>query len=139
MASSVFEGASMVTTVVRVRSVSASVIWYREKLGLEPIHVGSDGPDQPIAAFVIASSVVSLWQLPADAEKADANAATYVVAVIDTDDLAPVRNLLIERGVEVGESCRSENHEFVWFYDLDGNRFELSRPLATDPSLRTDF
>lgn len=24
---------------------------------------------------------------------------------------------------------RSANHEFVWFHDLDGNRFELSRPL----------
>ncbi len=120
----------MVTTVVRVRSVSASVNWYRKKFGLEPIHVGSDGPDQPIAAFVIAGSVVSLWQLPADAEKADAAAATYVVAVIDTDDLAPARKLLIERGVEVGELCRSENHEYMWFYDTDGNRFELSRPLA---------
>jgi hypothetical protein len=63
-------------------------------------------------------------------EKADANAATYVVAVIDTDDLAPIRKLLIERGVEVGELCRSENHEYVWFYDLDGNRFELSHPLV---------
>jgi catechol 2,3-dioxygenase-like lactoylglutathione lyase family enzyme len=120
----------MLTTVVRVRSVNASVAWYREKLGLEPIHVGSDGPDQPIAAFMVAGSVVSLWQLPAEARNVDPDAATYVVAVIDTDDLGSARNLLIERGVEVGDLCRSEHYEYVWFYDLDGNRYELSRPLA---------
>lgn len=130
MPASVFDGASMLTTVVRARSVNASVAWYREKLGLEPIHVGSDGPDQPIAAFMVAGTVVSLWQLPTEAGKVDPDAATYIVAVIDTDDLGPARNLLIERGVEVGDLCRSENHEYVWFYDLDGNRFELSRPLA---------
>ncbi|UMB69585.1 VOC family protein [Mycobacterium paraterrae] len=121
----------MLTTVVRVRSVSAAVDWYREKFGLEPIHVGFDGPDQPIAAYLIAGTVVALWQLPRRAERAAGEDRTYVVAVIDTDDLAPARNLLLDRGIEVGELCRSENHEYVWFYDLDGNRFELSRPLAT--------
>jgi catechol 2,3-dioxygenase-like lactoylglutathione lyase family enzyme len=60
----VFDDASMVSTVLRVRDVAASVAWYREKLGLEPIHVGADGPEHPIAVYTIAGSVVSLWQLP---------------------------------------------------------------------------
>jgi catechol 2,3-dioxygenase-like lactoylglutathione lyase family enzyme len=45
MTSNIFADASTVSTVIRVRDVTASVAWYREKLGLEPIHVGADGPD----------------------------------------------------------------------------------------------
>jgi len=127
MRSNIFNNAAMAATVVRVRDLRASVAWYRGKLGLEPIHVGEDGPDHPIASFVIGGSVV--WQLPVDEAVArnDAETSTYVVAVMNTD-LAPVRNLLVERGVEVGELRRSANYAFFWFYDLDGNRFELSRP-----------
>ena len=47
MTGGIFEDASMVSTVVRVHGVAASVAWYREKLGLEPIHVGADGPAHP--------------------------------------------------------------------------------------------
>jgi hypothetical protein len=53
---------------------------------------------------------------------------TYVVVVLN-GDLEPARRVLIDRGVDVGEVRRSTNNEFVWFHDLDGNRFELSRPL----------
>jgi len=129
MTSNIFDNAAMAATVVRVRNLRASVAWYRDKLGLEPVHVGEDGPDHPIASFVIAGSLVSLWQLPVDGTVArnDTETSTYVVAVMNTD-LAPVRNLLVERGIEVGELRRSANHEFFWFYDLDGNRFELSHP-----------
>lgn len=128
--SRIFDDAAMVATVVRVRDVAASVRWYREKLGLEPIHVGADGPEHPIATYAIAGSVVTLWQLPAGQARAraDNDRNTYVVAVMK-DDLESARQVLIERGVEVGEIRRSANNEFVWFYDLDGNRWELSRPL----------
>jgi catechol 2,3-dioxygenase-like lactoylglutathione lyase family enzyme len=130
MTGGVFDDASMVSTIVRVRDVAASVAWYREKLGLEPIHVGADGPEHPIAVYTIAGAVVSLWQLPANQvrvrEENDRN--TYVVVVVN-GDLEPARRTLIDRGVDVGEVRRSANNEFVWFHDLDGNRFELSRPL----------
>ncbi len=127
----IFDDASMVATIVRVRDVAASVRWYREKLGLEPIHVGADGPDHPIATYAIAGSIVTLWQLPAGhtrvAEDNDRN--TYVVAVMK-GDLEPARQALIANGVDVGEIRQSANNEFLWFHDLDGNRFELSRPLT---------
>ena len=45
------------------------------------------------------------------------------------DELPERLQVLIEKGVEVGEVRRSANNEFVWFHDPDGNRFELSRPL----------
>ncbi len=120
----------MVATVVRVRDVAASVRWYRDRLGLEPLHVGSDGPDHPVAAYAIAGAVVSLWQLPAGTHRVreDNDRNSYLVAVMN-GDLEPVRQALNERGVEVSEIRRSANNEFVWFHDPDGNRFELSRPL----------
>jgi catechol 2,3-dioxygenase-like lactoylglutathione lyase family enzyme len=130
MVSGIFDDASVVATVVRVRDVAASVRWYREKLGLEPIHVGADGPDHPIATYAIAGSVVTLWQLPSGQARAaeDNDRNTYMVVVMK-DDLGAARQALIEKGVEVGEVRRSANNEFVWFHDPDGNRFELSRPL----------
>ncbi|OBA87581.1 hypothetical protein A5662_25910 [Mycobacteriaceae bacterium 1482268.1] len=112
-----------------MHDVAASVDWYRERLGLEPIYVGADG-DHPIAAYRIAGSMMSLWQLPAGEKRVrdDNDRNTYVVVVM-TGPLARWRQVLLDRGVDVGEIRQSANHEFVWFYDLDGNRFELSRPL----------
>ncbi len=124
-----FDDAAMVSTVLRVRDVAASVAWYREKLGLEPIHVGADG-DHPIAVYRIAGSVVSMWQLPDGRARVhdDNDRNTYVVIVMN-EDLAPLRQTLLDRGVDVDEIRRSADNEFVWFYDPDGNRFELSRPI----------
>ena len=70
MTAGVFDDGAMVSTVLRVRDVGASVRWYRGKLGLEPIHVGADG-DHPLAVYRIAGSVVSLWQLPVVLDKPD--------------------------------------------------------------------
>jgi catechol 2,3-dioxygenase-like lactoylglutathione lyase family enzyme len=126
----ILDGALMVSTILRVRDVDASVRWYREKLGLEPVHLGADGQEHPIAVYSIAGSVVTLWQLPAgqDRTREDNDRNTYVVAVLD-GALESARDELIARGVDVGEIRRSANNEFLWFNDLDGNRFELSRPL----------
>lgn len=131
----IFDDASMVATILRVRDVAASVQWYREKLGLEPIHVGDDGPEHPIAAYSIAGATVSFWQLPAGQtrDRKDNDRNSYVVAVMKTP-LEPVRQALIDRGVEVDEIRRSAHNEFVWFYDPDGNRLELSRSASSDPS-----
>jgi catechol 2,3-dioxygenase-like lactoylglutathione lyase family enzyme len=130
MTAGMFDGAAMVSTVVRVRDVAASVRWYREKLGLEPIHVGVDG-DHPIAVYRIADAVVSLWQLPVGQARVrdDNDRNTYVVVVMKVD-LGPLRETLLERGVDVGQVCRSADNEFVWFHDPDGNRFEMSRPVG---------
>lgn len=130
MTAGIFDDASMVTTVLRVRDVAASVRWLHEKLGLEPVHVGADGPDHPIAVCTIAGSVVSLWQLPAGQARVrtDNDRNSYVVMIMNGELESP-RRALIEKGVDVGEIRRSANNEFMWFYDLDGNRFELSRPL----------
>ena len=132
MSEDVLSDATMLATIVRVRDVQASVHWYREKLGLEPLHVGADG-EHPIAAFSIAGGVVSLWQLPPGEarSRADNERNTYVVAVM-SGDLEPVRQRLDANGVEVGDLRRTANNEFFWFHDLDHNRFEISRPVTAE-------
>jgi len=74
--------------------------------------------------------VVSLWPLPANQGRvlADNDRNSHVVVWVN-GELKPARRALIDRGVDVGEVRRSANNEFVWFHDLDNNRFELSRPL----------
>jgi catechol 2,3-dioxygenase-like lactoylglutathione lyase family enzyme len=130
MTAGIFADASTVMAVLRVRDVAASVAWYREKLGLEPVHLGADGADHPFAVYRIAGSTVSIWQLPVGQSRVrdENDRNTYVVAVMK-EDLEPVRRTLLERGVDVGEVRRSANNEFLWFHDPDGNRFELSRSL----------
>jgi len=110
--------------------MTASIFADSKSWGLEPIHVGADGPAPPIAVYRIAGSVVSLWPLPANQARvlADNDRNSYVVVVVN-GELEPARRALIDRGVDVGEVHRSANNEFVWFHDLDNNRFELSRPL----------
>jgi catechol 2,3-dioxygenase-like lactoylglutathione lyase family enzyme len=114
--------------LVRVRDVQAAVAWYRDKLGLAPSKVGADGPEHPFAAYEVGGLRLGLWQLPPDTARAreEADRNTYVVFTTD-DDPEALRELLRERRVSVGRLQRSEGNAFFWFYDLDGNRFEVSR------------
>ena len=131
MSAGIFDDASMVSTVIRVRDVAASVGWYREKLAVWRRFTWVPTADHPIAVYRIAGSVVSMWQLPVGQARVrdDNDRNTYVVIVMD-GDLAHVRQALLDRGVDVGEIRSSSDNEFVWFHDPDGNRFELSRPLG---------
>lgn len=123
-------------TIVRVRDVAASVRWYRDTLELEPVRVGADGDEHPYAVYSIAGSVVSLWQPPAGQSRIrDENDRNSYVAAVMNSDLETPRRKLLNKGVKVGDIHRSANNEFLWFYDPDGNRFELTRPLATTPSM----
>jgi hypothetical protein len=133
MTASSFTDASMSATIVRVRDVAASVAWFEERLGLSPLHVGADGSEHPIAAYSIAGSIMSLWQLPPgeQRDRADNDRNSYLVIVM-RDDISKVRDALASRGVTVGQLRTSANNEFFWFYDLDDNRFEVSRPITAE-------
>ncbi|MBW0011686.1 VOC family protein [Mycobacterium sp.] len=124
MTSSVFAEASAVMTIMRVRDVAASIEWYRDNLGLDPVHVGADGAEHPFAVYSIAGSTVSLWQLPpGESRVREDNDRNSYVAVLMNGDLESPRRQLLSLGVKVGDIHRSANNEFVWFYDPDGNRF----------------
>jgi catechol 2,3-dioxygenase-like lactoylglutathione lyase family enzyme len=118
----------MAATIVRVRNVDASVAWFRDVLGVEPLHVGADGPEHPIAAFSLGGTIISLWQLPPGEERVrgDNRRNTYVALVTERDP-ATVRDELAGRGGDVGELQQSAGNDFFWFHDPDGNRWEISR------------
>jgi catechol 2,3-dioxygenase-like lactoylglutathione lyase family enzyme len=121
--------------LLRVRDLQAAVAWYQEKLALTPEAVGADGPEHPFAAFEVGGLHLGLWQLPPATERAreEADRNSYVVFTTN-DDPAVLREHLRERGVSVGRLQQSDLATFFWFYDPDGNRFEVSRPGALPDS-----
>jgi len=90
MTPDIFNKMSTVATVLPVRDVAASVRCYRDKLGLEPIRVGSDGPDHPIAAYAIAGGVVVAAASRSDTGAGRQRSQQLVVAVMNCD-LEPIR------------------------------------------------
>ncbi len=68
-------------TIARVRDVAASMSWYREKLGREPIHVGSDAPAHPTAFYAIAASVVSLTPMRSTLTFSHARGSVEIVSL----------------------------------------------------------
>ena len=87
-------------------------------------------PEHPIATYALGSLVATLWQLPPgvkrDLEENDRN--SYPVFVVD--DPAVVRTDVATGGVQVSELRKSANYQFFWFYDPDGNRFEIACPVS---------
>jgi hypothetical protein len=76
---------------------------------LEPVHVGDDGPEHPIASFVIAGAVIALWQLAPDGIVVPEVTGSYVAAVMSTD-LEQLRQRLVEGNVDVCEIRCSANN-----------------------------
>ena len=114
---------TMVTTVVRVSDLSASVTWFRERLQIEPLFVSPRDAAEPLASFPLAGAVLTLWELPRGEERAgtDLERTAYVVVVID-GELGPVHDQLAAAGVEVTEVAPGADNE----------RFFSSTPTATD-------
>jgi catechol 2,3-dioxygenase-like lactoylglutathione lyase family enzyme len=120
---------TMVTTVLRVSDLDASVTWYRDRLKIEPVFVSPQDAAERLASFPFAGAVLTLWQLPAGEERdrIDQSLTTYVVVVIDGAP-DPVRDRLAAAGVEVTEVAPGSDNKRFFFFDPDGNRFEVSRP-----------
>jgi catechol 2,3-dioxygenase-like lactoylglutathione lyase family enzyme len=113
--------------LLRVEDRDKTVEWFRQVLGVEPLVVTSDGADL-LAVYLIAGLRFAVWQLPPGVlrsrEENDRN--TYLVFTHPD----PKRALTILRaaGADVGPLTESEHHSFFWFYDPDGNRYEICSP-----------
>jgi catechol 2,3-dioxygenase-like lactoylglutathione lyase family enzyme len=119
----------MVTTVVRVTDLAASVAWFRDRLKIEPAFVSPRDAAEPLASFPFAGAILTLWELPRGEERhrVDDDRTTYVVVVIE-GDLDPIHDRLATAGVEVTDVGPGADNERFYFFDPDGNRFEVSRP-----------
>ena len=120
---------TMVTTVLRVSDLAASVTWFRDRLEIEPVFVSPHDAAEPLASFPFAGAVLTLRELPPGEERdrIDDDRTTYVVVVID-GELGPVHDRLAAAGVQVTEVGPGADNERFFFFDPDGNRFEVSRP-----------
>ena len=118
----------MATMVIRVADLDRSIAWYRDKLGLEPLHRGADGDTPPYAAYSVAGMIITVWQL-ADTQRrvADDNERNSYLILVYGGDIAALRAGLLADGVRADPLRQSANNQFFWFYDLDDNRWEVSQ------------
>jgi catechol 2,3-dioxygenase-like lactoylglutathione lyase family enzyme len=122
----------LVAITLYVADLDVALAWYADKLGLEPMSVGSDG--HRFAAFSIGGAIVVLEPIEAALEAADRGAENTTLNVMVDRDPAEVRADLISRGVSCGELVFSNYVSFL-IRDCDGNRFYISR-AATDQAQR---
>jgi catechol 2,3-dioxygenase-like lactoylglutathione lyase family enzyme len=125
---SVLDEAASGGPLLRVANRDRTVVWFRTVLGVEPLVVASDGNDHPFAAFVVGGMHFAVWQLPQGVERSrdENDRNTYLVFTHPEPKRAHVE--LKAAGAEVDKLRESKHHSFFWFYDPDGNRYEISSP-----------
>lgn len=115
----------LVAVTLYVNDFDAALAWYDDKLGLQPMSIGSDG--HAFAAFSLGATIVVLEPIDAALDPGTIGAETTTLNVMVDRDPVEVRDDLIARGVVCGEIVRSNYVSFL-MRDLDGNRFYISRP-----------
>ena len=129
------QNVELATVAIRVRDLDASVNWYRDMLGIEPVSQGADGDTPPYAAYVIGGMVITVWQLAKGDRRdpAENDRNSYLIFVWG-GDIEALYNHLVAAGVHTEPLRNSANNRFFWFYDLDDNRWEVSQ-ATTDAQL----
>ena len=128
---------TLVSASLPVRNVGATAEWYREMLGLLPLRVGFDG-DTPFAAYRAGEMLFTVSQqrdLPTRRPN-ESHRNTYLLFMVDDVDASAA--VLRRRGVPMGEMKESANNRFLWVYDPDGHRLELSTPITTEYRRRAE-
>jgi catechol 2,3-dioxygenase-like lactoylglutathione lyase family enzyme len=123
----------LATVAIRVADIDLAVGWYRDILGMEPIHRGSDGNTPPYAAYTVAGMIITVWQLADDQHRiAEENDRNSYVMFVYGGDIAALHARLVAAGVQTDVLRESVNNRFFWFHDLDHNRWEVSQPSTTE-------
>ena len=114
------------TVVLRVRSRSAAVSWYRNRLGLQVVF---DDPAQGVAVLNVGrGSSLTVWELePNEARPSLGDSCSF--PVFDSPDAAAQRDELIARGVSTSVLRDVPGSRCFSLWDLDGNRLEACEVL----------
>lgn len=115
-------------TTLYVSDLDASLAWYDEVLGLQPMNVASDG--DRYAAFLIGGGIVVLEPRSAAIEPAPPGAESTTINLVVDKDAEEVRASLLERGVVCSTVVESPNFRSFLVRDLDGNRFYVAQPVS---------
>ena len=126
----------LAATSFYVSDLDAAVAWYEEKLGLQPIVVGTDG--HGYASFLMGAAIVVLEPFEAALELADAGGENTTINLVVSRDPAEVREDLTARGVTCGPLAPSPNFLSFLIRDLDGNRFYVTRPVSQEAKEAVD-
>ncbi len=109
------------SVVLRVRSRSAAVAWYRQRLGLLVVF---DDPAQGLAVFNLGrGSSLTVWELQPDEVRLPIGASSSF-PVFEAADAAAQRHELISRGVSTSIMRELPGRRCFSLWDLDGNRLE---------------
>lgn len=120
---------SMAADSLYVADLDASIAWYRDNLGLEPIHVGKD--KHPFATYAVGGFLFvlepmrALWQ---GAGVTGSGAAT--INLVTDRSAADVLADLRARGVDCSDVVDSPGFSSFLFTDPDGNRFYIAQPIS---------
>lgn len=132
---------------VHVRDLDASVRWYSSVFGTQPVHRGTDtsldGASTSFAVFVLAGMKVFLSETGDEPADCDHDTHPPTLVFMTRRPLAELRHVLDSRGALFSDETvdgfpadadgvrAGRNAEFLWFYDLDGNKMEFCRVLTT--------
>lgn len=112
-----------------VSDLDASVAWYRDVLGLEPIFEGKD--KHPFATYNVGGFLFvleptrALWQ---GAGQTGSGAAT--INLVTDRSPAEILDELRAAGVDCSDIVDSPGFSSFLFKDPDGNRFYITRPIT---------
>ena len=114
------------TVVLRVRSRSAALEWYRHRLGLQVVF---DDPAQGLAVLNVGRGIsLTVWELQPN-EVGPPLGAYGTFPIFDASDAAAQRLELIERGVTTSALRELPGSRCFSLWDLDGNRLEACEVL----------
>ncbi|MEE3753053.1 VOC family protein [Mycobacterium intracellulare] len=133
---------------LHVRDLDASVRWYSSVFGTRPVHRGTDtsldGVGTSFAVFLLAGMKVFLSETGADHGDCDHESHPPTLVFMTRRPLGPLRHQIESRGALFRDETvdgfpadadgvrAGRNAEFLWFYDLDGNKMEFCRVLKKD-------
>lgn len=120
----------LAATSFYVSDLDAAVAWYEDKLGLQPMVVGTDG--HGYASFLMGAAIMVLEPYEAALELANAGGENTTINLIVSRDPTEVREDLTGRGVTCGPLVASPNFLSFLIRDLDGNRFYVTRPVSQE-------
>src|SRR5688500_14372091 len=96
---------NMVATTLYVSDIDKAIVWYRDKLGLEPAMAGTDGHRH--AAYLLGGGFVVLEPIEAALEAVGPGAESTTINVLVENDPAVAREELLARGVGCGPLVES--------------------------------
>ncbi len=123
----------LVACSLYVADLDAAIVWYAEKLGLEPMSISVE--DNRFAAFSLGGAIIVLEPIEVAIEPTELGTENTTLNVMIDRDPTGVRAELMDRGVACSDLVFSTDFVSFLLRDLDGNRFYISR-AATDEAQR---